>query len=476
MAGRVLSRKNESALRAALEQIGVVLAALAEDEDSAEGEGGKGAPKAGAKTKEAAAPGAADLAEAASIGTYIEAETHTSMIARVNGMYGEGRLNRPERDAMIGAASAAVDAFRQAVEAGPAADVYARSPWQDAPEPQAPAVTEATETAEAGDLAGEFVPLSEAAVRKDGTATLKIIAPGWGSSGYYPADVLKRDGPGVFAKGTKGFWDHPTATEEAERPEGTLSKLASELVSDARYLDNGPAGPGLYADAKIFKPYQEAVAELAPHIGVSIRAAGRTAQGEAEGRKGPIVQQLVAARSVDWVTVPGAGGQVVEMFEAARSRPAAPVNQESQGGQMDKEFETKLQERLAALEAENARLREAQVLRDAREIVREGLAGATVPDVTRARLLESLSANPPIKEGSLDKATLLARVTEAIKAEQAYLAEAAGYGSGRITGMGGGQGAETVAPEDQAKRLREAFGALGLSDKEAADAAAGRRW
>lgn len=476
MAGRVLSKKNESALRAALEQIGVVLAALAEDEDAA-GEGGKDAPKgkADAKTKEAAAPGAADLAEAASIGTYIEAETHTSMIARVNGMYGEGRLNRPERDAMIGAASAAVDAFRQAVEAGPAAAVYARSPWQDAPEPQAPAVTE---TAEAGDLAGEFVPLSEAAVRKDGTATLKIIAPGWGSSGYYPADVLKRDGPTVFAKGVKGFWDHPTATEEAERPEGTLNKLASELVSDARYLDNGPAGPGLYADAKIFRPYQEAVAELAPHIGVSIRAAGRTAQGEAEGRKGPIVQQLVAARSVDWVTVPGAGGQVVEMFEAARPRTAAPVNQESQGGQMamDKEFETKLQERLAALETENARLREAQVLRDAREIAREGLAGATVPDVTKARLLESLSANPPTTEGALDKPALLARVSEAVKAEQAYLAEAAGYGSGRIVGMGGSQAAEPASPEDQAKRLREAFGALGLSEKEAADAAAGRRW
>ena len=104
-------------------------------------------------------------------------------------------------------------------------------------------------------------------------------------------------------------WDHQTATEEAERPEGSLTTLAGELISDARWQDSGQAGPGLYADAKVFGPYQEAVNELAPHIGVSIRASGRTKQGEAEGRKGPILEQLVAARSCDFVVTPGAGRQ-----------------------------------------------------------------------------------------------------------------------------------------------------------------------
>lgn len=469
MAGRVLSRKNEGALRAALEAIGAVLSAL--NEDDAEGEATKPAKEAGPP-----GGGAADLEEAATVGAWLEASLHSSMTTQVNDMYATGRLNRLERNAAISAAAAAVDSFRAAVE-GAAPDLYARSPWEDAPDPVAPATSEAVE---AGDLGGDFVPLSEAAVRKDGTATIKIIAPGWGSSGYYGADVLKRDGPQVFTKGTKGFWDHPTATEEAERPEGSLDRLASELVGDARYLDSGPAGPGLYADAKIFKPYAEAVNELAPHIGVSIRAAGRTRQGEAEGRKGPIVEQLVAARSVDWVTVPGAGGRVVEMFEAARAnRAAAPVNQSEQGGQMDtKEFEGKLQEaqtQIAALAAENARMREAMTLREAREVVREALSGAGVPDVTKGRLLDQLAANPPVKDGALDRPALLTHVAEAVKTEQAYLAEAAGYGSGRITGMGG-QGAEPAKPEETATRMREAFGALGLSEKEAADAAAGRRW
>jgi hypothetical protein len=165
---------------------------------------------------------------------------------------------------------------------------------------------------------GEFVPLEERALQRDGTVPLKIIAPGWGSSGYYPAEVLERDGPKVFKSGLKMYWNHPTATEEAERPERDLRDLAGELVSDARWDANGPKGPGLYAQAKVFEGYKGAVEELAPHIGVSIRAVGRARAGEADGRQGAIIEQLVQARSIDYVTEPGAGGKVLQLFEAAR--------------------------------------------------------------------------------------------------------------------------------------------------------------
>lgn len=345
---------------------------------------------------------------------------------------------------------------------------------------------EAEEAQEAGDLAGEFVPLVESAVRADGSALLRVIVPGWGSSGFYPAEVLKRDGPRIFKAGqTKMWWDHASPAEEAERPEGSLTNLAGELIGDAYWNDAGPAGPGLYAEAKVFGPYRTAVNELAPHIGVSIRASGRTKQGEAEGRKGPIVEELVAARSIDYVVTPGAGGKIVQMFEAARPRTAAPMTQANlaidEGGEMDKELETKFaeaqaesQKRIDALAAENARMREGLILRDAREAVREALAGATVPDVTRARLLEQLSANPPTVEGALDRTALAAKITEAVAAEQAYLAQAAGYGSGRITGMGGAAG--EPAAVDVSGRMKEAFGLLGLSDAEASVAAKGRGW
>lgn len=76
-------------------------------------------------------------------------------------------------------------------------------------------------------LEAAAVPLVEKAVRDDGTVPIKVIAPGWGTSGYYPAAVLERDGPTVFAKGTHMYWNHPTLTETIERPERSLSDLAA---------------------------------------------------------------------------------------------------------------------------------------------------------------------------------------------------------------------------------------------------------
>ena len=51
------------------------------------------------------------------------------------------------------------------------------------------------------------VPLIEGK-GKNSIVPIKIIQPGWGSSGYYPKDVLERDGPNVFTKGTKMYINH----------------------------------------------------------------------------------------------------------------------------------------------------------------------------------------------------------------------------------------------------------------------------
>lgn len=171
-------------------------------------------------------------------------------------------------------------------------------------------------------LYGDFVPLEEKAVTGDGTALIKIIGPGWGASGYYSADVLARDA-NAYKSGTKMYWDHPTVTEARERPERSLRDLAGELVEDGKFLQGGPIGPGVYAKAKVFEAYKPAIEELAQHIGVSHRAIGSKKIGEAEGKKGPIIEKIAAAQSVDYVTAPGAKGEVVQLFEAAR--PATDV-------------------------------------------------------------------------------------------------------------------------------------------------------
>lgn len=160
--------------------------------------------------------------------------------------------------------------------------------------------------------------VDEAALRKDGTVGVRIITPGWGASGYYSADVLEAAaGAQVFPAGTQMYWDHPTATERADRPERSLRDLAAVTETAARWDANHPQGAGLYAQVKVFEAFRPLLAEMAPHIGVSIRAAAEVVAGEAEGRRGRIVERIVEGKSVDFVTQPGRGGKVLAILEAA---------------------------------------------------------------------------------------------------------------------------------------------------------------
>lgn len=168
------------------------------------------------------------------------------------------------------------------------------------------------------ELATDPIDLTEAAVRSDGSIGVLLISPGWGTRGYYSAELLERDGPTAFPKGTHMYFDHPTATEAADRPERSLRDLAAVLETDARWNPNGPAGPGLYAEAAVFEPYRPIVNEMSKHIGVSIRAYGYGHQGEAEGKRGQIVDEMGPGLSVDFVTHAGRGGQLLQLLESAR--------------------------------------------------------------------------------------------------------------------------------------------------------------
>lgn len=447
MAGRVLSKANEAKLRSATEALAAILALLDKEEES--------------ESKEAAAFDTR-LTEAANLGAWLEARFHLAIVETVDYLYGDGKLTADERTVLLTAVDLAMDQF-SSVMAENLPDLYQREPFADAP-------VESGDMQEAATLEIDFVPLVEQAMRVDGTILAKLIEPGWGSSGYYPREVLQRDGPTVFVAGTKQFWNHATTTEEAQRPEGDLNALAAELISAARWQD-GPAGEGLYADAKVFTPYQQAINELAPHIGVSIRATGRAVQGEAEGRKGPIITALTAAKSVDFVTEAGAGGQIVEMFEAARARAERAPSAQSLPNQEVSVNEKEFKEAIGRVEAENARLRESLIARESKELVREALGKTGLPVVTQTRLLVRLAANPPIVEGALDADALLERVQTEVAEETQYLNSVRDYGSGRVEGMGQSAPPTTATQEALTKRMAESFQALGLSEASAAQAA-----
>ena len=317
---------------------------------------------------------------------------------------------------------------------------------------------EAEETA----LTGDFVPLLEG-LGQTGTALVKLIQPGWGDSGFYPPSVLARDGPKVFKAGTKMFWNHPTEAERRERPEGDLRNLAAELVEDAQWRDGEQAG--LYSRAKVFKAFLPAVRELAPHIGVSINAMGRARQGEADGKSGRIIEAIAKASSVDFVTKPGAGGEILQIFEAARSAPVEDIMTEEQ---------QKLQEAqktAADAQAENGRLRELLNLREARDFVTAKVP-PTLPGVTRNPLIASLASEPVIKDGKLDTEAMEKRITEAVRVTTEEISEI--LGTGKVRGMGNSASEPTVNLPEVNARLEKSFRNIGLSESAAKTAAQGR--
>lgn len=353
------------------------------------------------------------------------------------------------------------------------------------------------------ELNGDYFPLVEKSVAHDGSIQIKFIKPGWGSSGYYGKEVLERDGPVAFPVGTKMYWDHPTIQEEKDRPERSLRDLAAVTTSKPVYMENGKEGPGLYANAKLRSDFAKPLEELAQHIGVSIRASGAGYKGEAEGRKGNIIEKIVGGKSIDFVTEPGAGGQIISLFEAARPTTDATIDIEPVVNDVDsqkfkenkddmatdqemKEVQKKSQE----LQSENDRLREKILLREARDFALEELAKVEgLPPPSLRRLASDLALDPPTDDdGDLDKKVFRTRIKERCKSESEYLASV--FKTGTVKGVGESRDDDDDdSNEDgdsdslsEAMRRRPSvvnsmevdFGRLGLSDKISKQAARGR--
>lgn len=251
----------------------------------------------------------------------------------------------------------------------------------------------------------------EASSLGDGKYRIRIIVPGQGSSGVYTAENLAESAP-LFKAGTEMFIDHPTETEEWERPERSIRDYAGVFLEDATVGEDG----ALYTVCKVFSGVNELIKDKWEHIGVSINAWCADPISE-----NGIVPPIAGVRSVDFVTTPGAGGAIVDLLESNRND-----NYVKEAG-MDKEIESKFDELKASLiealgsklEAAVATIQEAQAEEPTEE------ASVDVDSV--------LEAGRKIAESGLPEAAIV-RVREAVKAgadvdsalesERAYLKEA----------------------------------------------------
>jgi len=164
----------------------------------------------------------------------------------------------------------------------------------------------------------ETATLSERAaadVKSTGKMPVQFISPGWGSSGYYSPEVLQEAVANrVLPAGTHMYADHPTKRDRTERPERSIRDLMAVTTSDAQLAEDG----SLRGEIRVMAPYQALIQDLAPHIGVSIFGdATDVYEGEAEGRRGRIIEGLDKIHSVDFVTRAGRGGQILSVLESA---------------------------------------------------------------------------------------------------------------------------------------------------------------
>lgn len=249
----------------------------------------------------------------------------------------------------------------------------------------------------------------------EGKYRIRIITPGKGSSGIYLAENLAESAY-LFKAGTEMFIDHPTESEEWERPERSIRDYAGVFLEDATVGEDG----ALYTVCKVFSGVNELIKDKWEHIGVSINAWCDEPISETG-----VVPVFAGVRSVDFVTAPGAGGAVLDLLESNRKetlqKEEESMDIESKLSELEDKIDAVLkaiddigadepdkdkdEEQESATEAETPSVDVDAVLEAGKKLAESGL-----PDAAVSRVRESVKAGKDIDE--------------AIESERAYIKEA----------------------------------------------------
>ena len=244
-----------------------------------------------------------------------------------------------------------------------------------------------------------------------GKYRIRIIQPGPGSSGVYLTENLTKSLP-VFTAGTQMYLDHPTATEEWDRPERSLRDLAAKFETDAWQEDDG----SLVTDIFVYESFRQIIKEKWSDIGVSIHA-------WSYGIMGPNgeVPPFDGLESVDFVTKAGAGGAILELLEGAIMHDKIEENK------LDKELLEAVRTGFAALSAD---IKEAVVPAPTPEVedetpalsvsealvIAQAIEAAGLPEGATARIISAVEAGGDYKEAIAGEVAYIATIRESDKA------------------------------------------------------------
>ena len=238
---------------------------------------------------------------------------------------------------------------------------------------------------------------------------VRLITEGQGSSGVYTKEALQGSFAEAFPVGTHMYIDHATEAETYERPEGTLTKLAA-VIAETPHWEDAPE-PGMYATIEVVEQWAPFIEQVSDIIGVSIHCGATLVPGDDLVTAGeptpPVIESFIPSptNSVDFVTVPGAGGRLVEALESFKNGNAimdGSNKHNSERKRMDTEFkealealDTKLSALVEALadkakKAKEEEEEEEDKAKKAKEAIL-ALADSDLPKVSRARVAEAIA-------------------------------------------------------------------------------------
>ena len=321
----------------------------------------------------------------------------------------------------------------------------------------------------------QYTPLTEAVKIDKGIARVVVIEPGFNVSKetFYPEEVLKRDFA-VF-EGAKMYADHPTDEEDEQRPERSIRDWVATLTNVA--VDESGVVTG---DATVIEPWlQNKLANLRDkdmlsEMGISINAVGTASKGTIDGIDTNVVEKFITARSVDFVTEPGAGG-VVTLYEADRKldidlaelstlRERRPdlvteiedgirvtmlregertVDNEARIAELEKEVENRTSERDTALASVESGAKATRVA-ETGTAVGKALSEAELPEASKTRLaarFEGVESTEGLETAIEDERSYVASIRE----------------SSRVTNLGNREKSTPEEAEASKVSLTESF-------------------
>lgn len=307
----------------------------------------------------------------------------------------------------------------------------------------------------------KIVESSVDAAKKTFNAVLIESGMNYTKKRYYPTATIQ-DGAPLFA-GLKMFANHPTEMEERTRPERDIKDWVATIV-ESWYEDGKAMGKIHVHDKQILENMQDAV--YREHIGLSINASGRRYLKTIDGIQVEVIEKIVAPKSVDFVTEPGARGRVEQVVESNKETVEMKTVKELRENysELVKEVEQSavaslVESHKVALKEANDRaekaenelktIKESEAKKVWREKVEKILSESKMPKKSCEKILESLTFKADISDADLETS-----VKEAISKEREYLKEVAGI----KIGVEAGAPSETTLTEGLEKEL-------GLTEK-----------